>query len=109
MKNIFERYIFKKVLPAVLILFLVLFGIIKVDMINTKALSPLGNTNKNYELVSEKFGDDFSKFIKDNSVLKIYKETEKDILVRIGNNDFKIRNESAFTEKIKEILRTFHF
>ena len=108
MKNIFKGYIFKKVLPAVLILFLFLAGIIKVDIINTKALSPLGNTNKNYKLVSEKFGEDFSKFIKDNSFLKIYKETEKDILVRVGNNDFKIRNESAFTEKIKEILKTFH-
>ncbi|AWK50982.1 hypothetical protein DIC82_08090 [Clostridium beijerinckii] len=108
MKNIFKGYIFKKVLPAFLILFFVLLGIIKVDVINTKALSPLGNTNENYELVSEKFGEDFSNFIKDNSFLKIYKESEKDILVRLGENNFKIKNESVFINKIEEILKKIH-
>ncbi len=108
MKNIFKGYIFKKVLPAFLILFFVLLGIIKVDVINTKALSPLGNTNENYELVSEKFGEDFSNFIKDNSFLKIYKESEKDILVRLGDNNFKIKNESVFINKIEEILKNIH-
>ena len=108
MKNIFKGYIFKKVFPAILILMFVLVGIIKVDMINTKALSPLGNTNENYKLVSEKFGEDFSKFIKDNSFLKIYKESEKDILVRLGTSDFKISNQSIFIEKIDEILKNIH-
>jgi len=108
LKNIFKGYIFKKVLPAFLILFFVLLGIIKVDVINTKALSPLGNTNENYELVSEKFGGDFSNFIKDNSFLKIYKESEKDILVRLGDNNFKIKNESVFINKIEEILKNIH-
>ena len=108
MKNIFKGYIFKKVLPAFLILFLVLFGIIKVDMINTKALSPLGNTTENYKLVSEKFGEDFSNFIKDNSFLKIYKESEKDILVRLGDSNFKIKNESNIINKIQEMLKNIH-
>jgi len=107
-KNIFKGYIFKKVLPAFLILFLVLFGIIKVDMINTKALSPLGNTTENYKLVSEKFGEDFSNFIKDNSFLKIYKESEKDILVRLGDSNFKIKNESNIINKIQEMLKNIH-
>jgi len=107
-KNIFKGHIFKKVLPAFLILFFVLVGIVKVDIINTKALSPLGNTNENYKLVSEKFGEDFSKFIKDDSFLKIYKESEKDVLIRLGNSDFKIRNQSAFIEKIEEALKNIH-
>lgn len=108
LKNIFKGYIFKKVLPAFLILFLVFAGIIKIDVINTKALSPLGNTNENYELVSEKFGEDFSNFIKDNSFLKIYKESEKDILVRVGDSNFKIKNESALITKIEEIFKNIH-
>ena len=108
MKNIFKSYIVKKVLPAFLILFLVLVGIVKVDMINTKALSPLGNTNENYKLVKEKFGEDFSNFIKDNSFLKIYKESEKDILVRLGESDFEIKNQSVFIEKIEGILKNIH-
>ena len=108
MKNIFKGYIFKKVLPAFLILFFVLVGIIKVDVINTKALSPLGNTTENYNLVSEKFGEDFSNFIKDNSFLKIYKESEKDILVRLGDSNFKIKNESVFINKIEEMFKNIH-
>jgi len=108
LKNIFKGYIFKKVVPAFLILFLVLVGIIKIDVINTKALSPLGNTNENYKLVSEKFGEDFSNFIKDNSFLKIYKESEKDILVRLGDSNFKIKNESDFIKKIQGIFNNIH-
>ena len=104
MKNVFKSYIFKKVLPAFLILSFVLVGVIKVDIINTKALSPLGNTNENYKLVSNEFGEDFSNFIKDNSFLKIYKESEKDVLVKIGSNDFRINNQSSFIKKIEDII-----
>lgn len=104
MKKFVKGYMFKKVLPSFIILFLAISGIIRVDMINTKALSPLGNTNENYKIVNEKFGEDFSKFIKDNSYLKIYKEPRKDILVRLGDNEFKIRNKSVFIEKIQEIF-----
>ncbi|MCE5220717.1 MAG: hypothetical protein LLF98_05470 [Clostridium sp.] len=108
MKNIFKGYILKKVLPAFLILFFVLAGIIKVDVINTKALSPLGNTTENYNLVSEKFGEDFSNFIKDNSFLKIYKELGNDTLVRLGDSNFKIKNESVFINKIEEMIKNIH-
>lgn len=100
---------FKKVLPAFLILFIILAGIIKIDIINTKALSPLGNTNENYKLVREAFGEDFSNFIKDNAFLKIYKESKKDILVRLGDSDFKINNESAFIKKIEEMFTNIKF
>ena len=105
LKTIFKSYIFKKVVPAFLILFVVCFGIVKVDVINTKALSPLGNTTENYKLVSEKFGEDFSNFIKDNSFLKIYKEPEEDILVRLGDSNFKIKNESVLINRIQEIFK----
>ena len=70
---------------------LTLMGIIIINIINTKALSPLGNTNENYKMVSKEFGEDFSKFIKDNSILKIYKQKD-DILIRIGENNFVINN-----------------
>lgn len=105
MKKFFKSYIFKKVFPAVLILLSVLIGIIKVDLINTKSLSPLGNTNENYKMVSEEFGEDFSNFIKDNSAVKIYKEDGSDILVRLGEKDFKITNRSIFVDKIQVIFK----
>ena len=91
-----------------LVLVFVMIGLVKINIINTKALSPLGDTNENYEKIKEELGEDFSNFIKDNSFLKIYKESEKDILVRLGDNNFKIKNESVFINKIEEILRTFH-
>lgn len=101
MKNIINSYMLRKVIPACLILFAILFGIVKIDVVNTKALSPLGNTNENYKLVSEEFGEDFSKFIKDNSYLKIYKEQGESILVRLGDKDFKITNQSIFMKAIQ--------
>lgn len=104
LKKIFKRYILRKALPAVFVLSFILAGIIKIDVINTKALSPLGNTNENYKLVSKEFGEEFSNFIKDNSFLKIYKETGNDILVRLGNSEFKISDESIFIKKVQKIF-----
>ncbi len=92
-------------LPAVFILIFIFIGVIKIDLINTQALSPLGNTNENYKLVSDEFGEDFSNFIKDNSFLKIYEEDGKDILVRLGDSDFKIKEESPYIKKIQEMFK----
>lgn len=100
MKN---KYIARKVIPSIIILFLMMSGIISINIKNTNALSPLGNTNENYQLVSEEFGEDFSNFIKDNSFLKIYKE-DSDILVRIGENNFRISNESNITKHAETII-----
>lgn len=90
-------------------LFFVIVGVIKIDIINTKSLSPLGNTNENYKLVSEEFGEDFSNFIKDNSFLKIYQESNNDVLVKLGNNEFKISNESVYIKKIQQIFENIKF
>ena len=38
-------------------------GLIKINMVNTRALSPLGNADNNYELVSKEFGEDFIKLM----------------------------------------------
>jgi hypothetical protein len=104
LKKIFKHRILKKALPIFVILFFVLIGVIKIDMINTKALSPIGNTTENYKLVSAEFGSDFANFIKDNSFLKIYKDSDKYILIRLGNSDFKIQSESTFMKNIKAIF-----
>lgn len=105
MSSYTKKYFIRKVIPALFILFFVMVGIIKVDIINTKCLSPLGNTKENYELISKEFGDDFSNFIKDNSFLKIYKEKDSNILIRLGNEDFKINDESTFFYNIKETFK----
>lgn len=102
MKDIKKRYIVRKVLPSILLLIAVFSGLIKINIINTKTLSPLGNSKENYEIVSEEFGDDFSKFIKDNSILKIYCNKDEDILVRIKDSDFKIKSNLTFLDDVKK-------
>ena len=103
----YKKYIFKKALPLIILLVIIAFGIIHINIINTKTLSPLGNTKQNYELVSEKFGEDFANFIKDNSYLKIYNDPEdKKVFVRLGDKDFKILSESQIFEYVKSKINT---
>jgi len=106
LRKVFKSYVLVKVIPACIILVAILIGIIKVDIINTKSLSPLGNTNENYQLVSEEFGEDFSNFIKDNSYLKIYTEEGENILVKLGDKQFQITNQSIFIKQIEDAVKS---
>lgn len=105
MKKKIKSYVLVKVIPACIILLSILIGIIKIDIINTKSLSPLGNTNENYQLVSEEFGEDFSNFIKDNSYLKIYTEEGENVLVKLGDKQFQITNQSIFIKQIEDAVK----
>lgn len=97
-----RRYILKKVIPSILLVVAVFVGIIRINIINTKTLSPLGNTKENYNIVSEEFGKDFSNFIKDNSIVKIYCNKDDDILVRINDSNYKIKTSLSFLDDIEE-------
>ena len=88
-----KKKVFKTIFLIVLFC-VTLIGLIKVNILNTKALSPLGNTNDNYKLVSEEFGEDFSNFIQDKSPVKIYVEEDEETMVRLGEKDFIIKSES---------------
>lgn len=82
---------------------IVLAGLIKINIINTKALSPLGNSKENYEKIKEAFGEEFADFINDHSQVKIYKDYESgNILIRIGDNDYIVKKESYISEKIED-------
>lgn len=86
----------------------VIIGLIRVNIINTKALSPLGNSKENYEKIKNSFGDEFSKFINDNATVKIYEDEKTDsILVRVGYKDYKIRKQSYVIEKIEDAVKSF--
>ena len=92
----------KKVLIGTLIFFIIIIlGIVQVNIINTKALSPVGNGDDNYELVKEEFGRDFEEFIKDDAEVKIY--TPNDVVenttIRIFNKEFIIDTNNKITEK----------
>lgn len=106
LKKYHKKYIFKILVPIVITGLLVIVCLIHINIVNTKTLSPLGNTKQNYALVSEKFGDDFANFIKDNSVLKIYEDSEnKKVLVRLGDTEFKISSESELIKYIQSKIK----
>ena len=70
----------------------VIIGLVRINIINTKALSPLGNSKENYEKIKESFGEIYE----DNSV--------DGILVRIGDNDYKIRKRSYIIDKLENVF-----
>lgn len=83
----------------------VIIGLVRINIINTKALSPLGNSKENYEKIKESFGDEFSNFINDNALIKIYDDDSVDgILVRIGDSDYKIRKQSYIIDKLENVF-----
>lgn len=96
----------KKVLIGTLIfLIIVVVGFIQVNIINTKALSPVGNGEDNYELVKEEFGNDFEEFIKDDAEVKIYTPNDEieNTTVKVLNKEFIINMDNKITEKIYDL------
>ena len=98
-----KKKVFKTIFLIVLFC-VTLIGLIKVNILNTKALSPLGNTNDNYKLVSEEFGEDFSNLIQDKSPVKIYVEEDEETMVRLGEKDFIIKSESNLINFAKGVF-----
>ncbi|MGL5086251.1 MAG: hypothetical protein ACRC68_11155 [Clostridium sp.] len=87
----------RKIIPMIIVIIIGLAGFIKINMINTKALSPIGNAKDNYELVSEEFGEDFKEFIKDNAEVKIYAgEDGEDATIKINEKEFRLKKENPF-------------
>ena len=84
--------------------FLTIIGLVNINIINTKALSPIGNTYDNFKLVSSEFGEDFNGFIQDNSNVKIY-EDEGEYIVSVNDKKIKIKEESNLLNGIKSIFR----
>ena len=89
----------KIVLGFVMFFAIVLFGFIKINIINTKALSPIGNGEDNYELVKEEFGKDFEEFIKDKSEVKVYRKSlnNENTIVKILNKEYIVKTDNLLT------------
>jgi len=92
-----------KIVFMFFIIAFVLIGLIRINIINTKALSPLGDTNENYEKIKQELGEDFSDFIKDNAAVKIYNEDSKDTILRVWDKDFTIKEESNISSVVSNI------
>ena len=97
--------IIKNFLIPILAVILLLTGCIKINIINTESLSPLGNTDDNFKVVSEEFGEDFQEFIKDNSVVKIYVGEKNDGMatVKFYNKYINLTNNNFIMNFIKDL------
>lgn len=93
----------KKIIIATIGFALIIaIGLVQINIINTKALSPIGTGEDNYELVKEEFGADFEEFIKDDASIKIYKSNDenKDTTIRINDKEFRVDKENPIVEKV---------
>ena len=97
--------IIKKFFIPIFAVILFIIGFVKINIINTESLSPLGNTDDNFKVVSEEFGEDFQEFIKDNSMIKIYVGEKNDGLatVKIYNKKIKLTSDNLFINTIKTV------
>ena len=97
--------IIKNFLIPILAIILFIIGCIKVNIVNTKSLSPIGNAEDNFKVVSKEFGQDFEEFIKDNSPIKIYLGEENDglAMVKLYDKEINLTNDNLFMDSIKGI------
>lgn len=82
---------------------LIIIGFCVINETNTRALSPLGNAGNNYEIVSNEFGEDFQKFIKDNCEVKIYTNNPQGPILKIWNMEFQIQKDNIFVKTINNV------
>lgn len=87
---------------SIVIVLLSFFSLIKINIINTKSLSPVGNTDDNKKIVNTEFGEDFNNFIQDNADVKIYNQEDGDYLLNINDNNLRIKKESELVNSIKD-------
>ena len=90
-----------KVIIGTAIFFIItLLGFIQINVTNTKALSPVGNGEDNYELVKEEFGEDFEEFIKDDAEIKIYipNDNNENTTVKVKSIEYIINMNNKITE-----------
>ena len=94
----------KITIPTLIIILIVVIGFIQINIINTKALSPIGNTEDNYELVSEEFGEDFTEFIKDNADVKIYTgDADDDASIKFKGKEIRLKKENPFIRGVATV------
>ena len=89
----------KNIIGFLIFLIIVSVGFIKINIINTKALSPIGNGEDNYELVKEEFGEDFEEFIKDKSEVKIYtvNEINENVTIKVLDKEYILKTNNILT------------
>lgn len=99
--------IIKNYFVPIVAIIIFIVGFIKINIVNTEALSPLGNTDDNFKVVSTEFGEDFQEFIMDKSAVKIYVGEKDDGLssLKLHNKEINLTNDNFFMNTIIKIKR----
>lgn len=95
----------KFILGTIIFTVIVILGFTSVNIVTTKALSPTGNGEDNYAMVSQEFGEDFEEFIKDNATVKIYTPAneEDNTTIKIDDKEFRIKKENPFIKAFSQV------
>lgn len=92
------------IIISILVLFTVIIGLIKINMINSKTLSPLNENYDDYDIEEKELFNDYEDFINDNSLIKLYKKKSGDILIKINNSNYIIRHNLSMKRAVKNIF-----
>lgn len=87
-----------------LITLTVIICLIKINMINSKTLSPLSHDYTNLSKDEEELLDNYKSFITDKTYVKIYQESDGDILVKLGDESYILRRNITLKEFGKNIF-----
>ena len=98
------KLIKKYFVPLVAVILLII-GFVKINILNTESLSPLGTTDDNFKVVSTEFGEDFQEFIMDKSPVKIYVGEKNDGLatVKVYDKSINLTNNNFLINSIKTL------
>ena len=98
------KLIKKYFVPLVAVILLIIV-FVKINIVNTESLSPLGTTDDNFKVVSTEFGEDFQEFIMDKSPVKIYVGEKNDGLatVKVYDKSINLTNNNFLINSIKTL------
>lgn len=97
--------IIKKYFVPLVAVVLLIIGFVKINIVNTESLSPLGTTDDNFKVVSTEFGEEFQEFIMDKSSVKIYVGEKNDGLatVKVYDKSINLTDNNFFMNSIKTL------
>ncbi|CUO96786.1 hypothetical protein H8S10_04825 [Clostridium sp. NSJ-49] len=99
----------KKYFIFCIIAILIIVSVIKINIINTEILSPVGNFQDNFNKINEEFGEDFSEFIMDKSPMKIYlgEEGDNSATVKINKKEINLTKNNPFLKIFNPVIDFF--
>lgn len=91
----------KILIPIIIFLIVVIIGVVKVNIINTKALSERNDEFQGMDLekIKDEFGEEFSNFITDKSTFKIHEKNNENYIVEFNGEDYEVNGVLGLVRK----------